>query len=373
MANGRQTTCDLAVLHTTIMLLPEALLRILVRFPKLLVAIAKRCSSATSHFLRYIFSFWNASVQKSRERKHFAKSNGDKCSPSIAPRNDIEKGEVEAGADFRSATIQRSSDRGLAQSQTISTVADAGRPQVSQTAEGRGSNRLILSSKPPFRKSMLLCDMVTGILSMLFVLDHPGFIARALRATQRKTEQEDAAPEPEATPQNHDRKTDVEKWVVFTDTFQKDIENINLLATVLLTANFSFLAIQSIDQNGLSYLPQRLSYTSLLSAMGSILMGLAVRTPRFFTAHTSRYFKVMALVLGFPFELFLYSMLFFIAALVVHFSIHTAKFQIVAASLIFGFVIICLGLYWLVTEPKEELMICCPKGTAEQRCGCCSK
>ncbi|KAI6152835.1 hypothetical protein EDD17DRAFT_1633888 [Pisolithus thermaeus] len=69
--------------------------------------------------------------------------------------------------------------------------------------------------------------------------------------------------------------------------FQKDIENINLLATVLLTANFSFLAIQSIDAQGLSYWPQRLSYTSLLSAMGSILMGLAVRTPRFFVSYGS--------------------------------------------------------------------------------------
>lgn len=348
------------------MLLPEALLRILVRFPRLFIAIAKRCSSATLHFLRYIFSFWNASVQKSRERKHFAKSNGDKCSPSIAPRNDIEKGEVEADANVRSVTIQRSGDRGLAQSQTISTVADASRPQGSQPADYGGSKGRMVSSKPPLKQPTPLLDKLAGILSMLSVLDHPGFIGRALGATQQSKAKREraAARQREVTPQIHDHETDVAKWMVFSDTFQKDVENINLLATVLMTANFSFLAIQSIDQNGLTYWPQRLSYTSLLSAMGSILMGLAVRTPRFFTAHSSRYFQIMVLVLGFPFELFLYSVFFFIAALVVHFGIHTAKFQFGAAILIFGLVIVCLGLYWLVTEPQEEQLVCSWKGTA---------
>ncbi|KAI6108346.1 hypothetical protein F5141DRAFT_111002 [Pisolithus sp. B1] len=92
----------------------------------------------------------------------------------------------------------------------------------------------------------------------------------------------------------------------------------------------------------------------------------------------------MVLVLGFPFELFLYrcvsriplditfvsspcySVFFFITALVVHFVIHTAKFQFAAAILIFSLVFVCLGLYWLVTEPREKELVCCWKATASR-------
>ncbi|KAI6096663.1 hypothetical protein EV401DRAFT_1122068 [Pisolithus croceorrhizus] len=137
----------------------------------------------------------------------------------------------------------------------------------------RGRTPRTLACEPPLRKPMSLSDRVAGLFSMLSVLDHPGFIGRSLGATQQS----------KAKP-NDDRQTNVEKWMEFCDTFQKNVENVNLLATVLLTANFSFLAIQSIDAQGLSYWPQRLSYALLLSAMGSILMGLAVRTPRFFVS-----------------------------------------------------------------------------------------
>ncbi|KIK21501.1 hypothetical protein PISMIDRAFT_540746 [Pisolithus microcarpus 441] len=332
----------------------ETLLRMLARFPKLLIAIVKRCSSTTLRLLQYMFSFRNASVLQSRERKHLG--NVENSSPSTPPSNDEEKGrEVETGAGVSSAaTILCSPDRGPGPSGTALSTDPVG-------GEGlRGRMPRTFSCDPPLRKPMPLLDRLAGLFSMLTTLDHPGFIGRSLKATQDKGKR------------NGHRETNVERWVVFSDTFQKDVENVNLLATVLLTANFSFLAIQSIDGQGLSYLPQKLSYTSLLSAMGSILMGLAVRTPRFFTAHSSSYFQIMTLVLGFPFELFLYrcvrnvlldiafvtssccSVFFFIAALVAHFVIHTAKFQYGAAIFIFSLVFACLGTYWLVTEPREE-------------------
>ncbi|KAI6125172.1 hypothetical protein EV401DRAFT_1129862 [Pisolithus croceorrhizus] len=276
------------------MSVPETLLRILVRFPKLLLAIVKRCSSTTLHLLQYIFSFRNASILKSRGRKHFAKGNVENGNPSTTPSNDCKKGgAVEAGAGVSSATILCSSDRGRDPSQPVPTTDPNYRPAAGEGMRGRMSRTL--SCEPPLRKPTPLSNRLNGLLSMLSVLDHPGFLGRALGATQQNR----------ANP-GDGRETNIEKWMAFCDMFQKDIENINLLATVLLTANFSFLAIQSIDAQGLSYWPQRLSYTSLLSAMGSILMGLAVRTPRFFTAHSSEYFQIMVLVLGFPFELFLY-------------------------------------------------------------------
>ena len=51
----------------------------------------------------------------------------------------------------------------------------------------------------------------------------------------------------------------------------------------------SFLAIQSIDNIGLSYLPQRFSYLSLLAALASIVMGAAVRSPRLFVSNLQNY------------------------------------------------------------------------------------
>ncbi|KAI6095389.1 hypothetical protein F5141DRAFT_1160098 [Pisolithus sp. B1] len=67
----------------------------------------------------------------------------------------------------------------------------------------------------------------TGLLSMLSVLGHPGFIERALKATQQR--QNATARSTQKDDQTRERKTDVEKWVVFCDMFQKDIENTNLL------------------------------------------------------------------------------------------------------------------------------------------------
>ncbi|KAG6328095.1 hypothetical protein ID866_10994, partial [Astraeus odoratus] len=120
---------------------------------------------------------------------------------------------------------------------------------------------------------------------MLCFLGHPTFIQSSLRATR--------STEPPET-------TDPKKWESFSETFQKDTENVNLLATVLLSVNVSFLAIQSVDNAGLSYWPQRLSYISLLASLGSIVMGLAVRTPRCLTSHDGFHFDTMVLVLGFP-------------------------------------------------------------------------
>ncbi|KAI6095390.1 hypothetical protein EDD17DRAFT_1593781 [Pisolithus thermaeus] len=74
----------------------------------------------------------------------------------------------------------------------------------------------------------------------------------------------------------------------------------------------------------------------------------------------------MVLVLGFPFELFLYSVIFFVAALVVHFASHNAKFQWIVAIVIFSFVFGCLALYWIVTEPREEELVCRWKATTSR-------
>ncbi|KAI6111859.1 hypothetical protein EDD16DRAFT_1606431 [Pisolithus croceorrhizus] len=206
MAEGGQTTFDLALFCIQL-------------------SIVKRYSSTALRLLQYIFSFLNASVQKLRERKHFAKSNVDNSSPSSKSR------EAEAGANAGSTTILCSPDSGHSLNQPAATTDTRSRP-----ADGQGSKQHTPHTRccqPPLRKSMTLADRLTGLLSMLSVLDHPGFIGRALRATQQsKAKPSHTAQQHHATGQDdqvRDHETDVDKWMVFCDTFQKDIENINLL------------------------------------------------------------------------------------------------------------------------------------------------
>lgn len=69
----------------------------------------------------------------------------------------------------------------------------------------------------------------------------------------------------------------------------------------------------------------------------------------------------MVCILALPFVLFLYSVVFFISALIAHFSTNTATEETFVASLVVDFLIMCLILYWLVTVPSEVLAV---EGTA---------
>lgn len=70
---------------------------ILTRFPKLLLIITKRYSSVALHFLRHLFPFWSASVQKKKQNHRSLRDLGD-VATSTAPSLDGEKGRV-AGED----------------------------------------------------------------------------------------------------------------------------------------------------------------------------------------------------------------------------------------------------------------------------------
>lgn len=197
--------------------------------------------------------------------------------------------------------------------------------------------------KPPLKQGwQCVWTKGSGLINMVFFLDHPGFIHRSLAGTQGKDSILGTY-------------TDVEKWRKFSKTYAEDTSNISLLGTVLLGANVSFLAIQSIDKtNGFS-LPQKFSYLSLLVALASIVMGLAVRSPRLFTNYGPLYFEAMRLILGFPFELFLFSVLFFLLALLTHCAENGAHFQLFSAVISGLLVLSCLVTYWLITEPRNDV------------------
>ncbi|KAI6044148.1 hypothetical protein EDC04DRAFT_2942347 [Pisolithus marmoratus] len=199
-------------------------------------------------------------------------------------------------------------------------------------------------SKPLIRKFTLsmprstMVLMLVDICNMLGTLDRLRYISNALASTQV------------------DRQTDVDKWDAFTETFQKEVDTSNLLATVLLAANVGFLAIQSIDEQGLSYWPQRLSYISLFTALSSITMGLTVRMPRFFTAHSTWYLIVMNWCLSFPFALLVYSLHLFVVSLLVHLTSHAATVPMSLAITALGFLALHLTWYALLTEPEEKYL-----------------
>lgn len=335
----------------------EALLRILVRLPKLFIAIAKRYSSTTLHLLRYLLSFWNSIIPK-QKRKEVPESDLGGNPTSTAHVDNVEDSEKE-DASTGSATIVYPRAGGSVLDRTP-TLLGINTPAAGAPGEGRIANSSTMPSqgpnlpsdtnphyppvqtntedrtyrcKPPLKQFLFTRNSLYCLINMLMFLDHPGFINRSLRATQ------------------HHRETNVDEWKEFWKMFQKDVSNINLLATVLLAGNANFLSIT--NQHGLSYWPQKLSYVSLVAALGSILVGLAVRNPRIFTAYSAGYFQVMVLVLGFPFELFLYSIILFIAALIVHLSINSATIQIYAAVAIMGVIIVSLFFYWLITEPLD--------------------
>lgn len=129
-----------------IMSVAEALLRTLVPFPKLLIAIAKRCSSATLHLLRYLFSSRNASAQK-RKREHSSEDNAD---PSRLPGIG-----AEVGASVESATILCWGDEGSASGRRLSPRGTE-TPAAVLSAEGRGSNLSI--PRPSVRRSTNLLE-----------------------------------------------------------------------------------------------------------------------------------------------------------------------------------------------------------------------
>ncbi|KAG2041263.1 hypothetical protein BDR03DRAFT_979675 [Suillus americanus] len=69
------------------------------------------------------------------------------------------------------------------------------------------------------------------------------------------------------------------RWNAFCSNFKGQLQDSNLLATVLLNANVGFLAINTVDKGGRDAI-QLASYMSLVTSLGSIVLGL------FFVSHS---------------------------------------------------------------------------------------
>ncbi|OJA20151.1 hypothetical protein AZE42_08448, partial [Rhizopogon vesiculosus] len=63
-------------------------------------------------------------------------------------------------------------------------------------------------------------------------------------------------------------------WRTFVQKLNAEMQDFNLLATVLLNVNVGFLAIQSVDNGAGRSLAQIASYVSVISSFGSMLLGV---------------------------------------------------------------------------------------------------
>ncbi|OAX36772.1 hypothetical protein K503DRAFT_743802 [Rhizopogon vinicolor AM-OR11-026] len=118
------------------------------------------------------------------------------------------------------------------------------------------------------------------------------------------------------------------EWKIFITRLNGQLQNLNLLGTVLLGANVGFLAIESVDVGAGRSATQIASYMSLVLSFGSIALGLTFialdLTGRERGSEAARFLQRMndgkhgleklAIIYSLPYALLMWSMLLFIIA-----------------------------------------------------------
>jgi len=121
----------------------------------------------------------------------------------------------------------------------------------------------------------------------------------------------------------------MDKWTAFVNNSTSQLQNTNLLATVLLTTNVGFLAIQSVDNSTSRSVRQVTSYMSIVCSLASIVIGLiflersrpdrsnnvdkaAALLDRFY--HPKHGLESLALIFSLPFAYLMWGMIFFFVA-----------------------------------------------------------
>ncbi|OJA21581.1 hypothetical protein AZE42_04114, partial [Rhizopogon vesiculosus] len=131
-------------------------------------------------------------------------------------------------------------------------------------------------------------------------------------------------------------------------------------ATVLLNANVGFLAINTVDKGGRSFV-QLASYMSLVTSLGSIVLGLvfvsrdrttgentALKTATYLSKlhHRKHGLEKLAIIYSLPKALLMWGMIFFFAAFSVNWGIpgDTVSRSIVGALILIVFVMVSYGI-----------------------------
>ncbi|KAG2041254.1 hypothetical protein BDR03DRAFT_1007580 [Suillus americanus] len=156
------------------------------------------------------------------------------------------------------------------------------------------------------------------------------------------------------------------EWKIFITRLNGQLQNLNLLGTVLLGANVGFLAIQSVDSGTGRSPTQIASYMSLVLSFGSIALGLTFitldLTGRDRGSEASRFLQRMndgkhgleklAIIYSLPYALLMWSMLFFLVA----FSYEWCKPGDAVSRSIVGAVLltVCGLVVWCISAASDK-------------------
>ncbi|KAG1729272.1 hypothetical protein EDB19DRAFT_1642021 [Suillus lakei] len=118
-------------------------------------------------------------------------------------------------------------------------------------------------------------------------------------------------------------------WRTFLQKLNAEMQDFNLLATVLLNVNVGFLAIQSVDDGGGHSLSQVASYVSVISSFGSMLLGVNLARQSYTQGpdmvdnavphlqdlmHPKHGLETLAIIYSLPYALLMWGMIFFVLA-----------------------------------------------------------
>ncbi|KAG0702059.1 hypothetical protein DFH29DRAFT_528412 [Suillus ampliporus] len=118
-------------------------------------------------------------------------------------------------------------------------------------------------------------------------------------------------------------------WRTFVQKLNAEMQDFNLLATVLLSVNVGFLGIQSIDSGKGHSLSQVASYVSVISSFGSMLLGVKLARQSYAQGpdmvdnaqahlqslvHPKHGLETLAIIYSLPYALLMWGMIFFVLA-----------------------------------------------------------
>lgn len=161
------------------------------------------------------------------------------------------------------------------------------------------------------------------------------------------------------------------RWNIFTSKLNGQLQDSNLLATVLLTTNVGFLATNSIDKGGRSAI-QMASYMSLVASMGSMIVGLLLASHNRSKCQDTQFHTTMFLsglhdrkhgleklgiIYSLPRALLIWGMIFFFAAFSVNWwspGDQTSRAVVGAVILVVFVTILCS--IWITREPEYHVV-----------------
>lgn len=147
-------------------------------------------------------------------------------------------------------------------------------------------------------------------------------------------------------------------WRSFVQKLNVEMQDFNLLATVLLSVNVGFLAIQTVD-NGRGYsLSQVASYVSVISSFGSMLLGVNIARQSYTQGpdmvdnaqalleslvHPKHGLETLAIIYSLPYALLMWGMIFFVLAFFTECFRHSSAVPSVPVSVAALIVLVLVG------------------------------